>query len=90
MYILTIFDKLDRKLHLSKFPFVNMIIQHETSIYASMSYTTLFAKSFLLLFMNMLRCMCRYIKSDKIKNDDIQDKVRVTTVVDKMTEERLW
>ena len=38
--------------------------------------------------MHMLRWMCRPTKSDKIWNEATQDSVGVTSMMDKMTEER--
>lgn len=37
----------------------------------------------------MSQWMCRYTRLDEIKNEDIQDKVRVTLLEDKMSEARL-
>lgn len=39
--------------------------------------------------MRMLRLMCSHIRIDKIRNEDICDKVGVTSVVDMMREARL-
>lgn len=39
--------------------------------------------------MSMLKRMCEHIRRDKSRNEDIENKVGVATVVDKMREERL-
>ncbi|KAG5591403.1 hypothetical protein H5410_041917 [Solanum commersonii] len=39
--------------------------------------------------MRMLRWICGYTRSDRIRNEDIRNKVGVTSVVDKLREERL-
>ncbi|KAG5593891.1 hypothetical protein H5410_035123 [Solanum commersonii] len=39
--------------------------------------------------MGMLRWMCGHTRKDKIRNEDIQDKVGVASVVDKISEARL-
>ncbi|KAG5610037.1 hypothetical protein H5410_021318 [Solanum commersonii] len=39
--------------------------------------------------MRILRWMCGHTRSDKIRNEDIRDKVGVASMVDKMREERL-
>lgn len=36
----------------------------------------------------IMRWICGHIRSDKIRNEDIQNKVRVTFMVDKMREAR--
>ncbi|KAK4352787.1 hypothetical protein RND71_028305 [Anisodus tanguticus] len=39
--------------------------------------------------MRILRWMCGHIRRDRIRNDDIRDRVRVTLVEDKMREASL-
>ncbi|KAG5597845.1 hypothetical protein H5410_039077 [Solanum commersonii] len=39
--------------------------------------------------MRILRWICGHTRSDRIENEDIQDKVGVTSVVDRIRERRL-
>jgi hypothetical protein len=40
--------------------------------------------------MRMLRWMCGHTRKDPVRNDDIQDRVRVAPIAEKLAEMDVW